>query len=134
MRLDEAAVWARVLIGATWGMSRETIRRYEIGAVPEERADPTVIAALAKVYEVPLDQLSPVVTAKVRKIMELAADVLGEGPEVTSVALPRRVPGDGVKRNNRTRPATKARAKTAAKPASPKPKPQSDSRWSRAVA
>lgn len=59
MRLDDAAVKLRDLIGPVLGVSRETIRRYEIGAVPEDEWDPIVIAGLADLYGVTIARLSP---------------------------------------------------------------------------
>jgi hypothetical protein len=58
-RLDEASVGARSILGGDFGPSRETIRRYEAGLTPEDRADPIIVMALAELYGVSLDELSP---------------------------------------------------------------------------
>lgn len=58
MRLDEASVEARRVLGAEWGPSRETIRRYETGKITEDRADAMIVTALAEVYGVSVGELS----------------------------------------------------------------------------
>lgn len=58
LRLDEASVDARRVLGTDWGPSRETIRRYESGLISEDRADPLVVTALAEIYGVSVGQLS----------------------------------------------------------------------------
>lgn len=58
MRLDEASVEARRILGASYGPSRETIRRYEAGLITEDNADPLIVTALAEIYGVSVGQLS----------------------------------------------------------------------------
>ena len=72
LRLDEASVDARRILGAEWGPSRETIRRYESGMISEDRADPLVVTALAEIYGVSVAYLSPTVfeqTAEIEKLL-----------------------------------------------------------------
>ena len=92
LRLDDAAVFARQYLASSWGVSRETIRRYENGDTTEDKVDPTFLAALAKVYGVKLDDLSPSAAARLRSITALAADVLGEGPAINIPLPPHLVP------------------------------------------
>lgn len=58
MRLDDAAYLARQILPPTMPISRETIRRYETGRVPEKEANPLYVAALAVVYGVRTADLS----------------------------------------------------------------------------
>lgn len=71
LRLDEASVDARRVLGAEWGPSRETIRRYENGMISEERADPLVVVALAEIYGVSVGQLSWVIANQVDTISRM---------------------------------------------------------------
>jgi transcriptional regulator with XRE-family HTH domain len=71
LRLDEASVEARRALGASYGPSRETIRRYEIGMVSEENADPVIVAALAEIYGVSVGHLSWVVAQQVQNLQSL---------------------------------------------------------------
>lgn len=58
LRLDDAAYLARQLLPPAMAISRETVRRYEKGRVPETDANPLYVAALAVVYEVSTSDLS----------------------------------------------------------------------------
>lgn len=68
MRLDEASVEARRVLGAEYGPSRETIRRYEAGMIAEDRADPLTVVALAEIYGVSIGQLSFVIARQAKAI------------------------------------------------------------------
>ena len=68
LRLDEASVMARDILGASYGPSRETIRRYETGMISEERADPLVVIALAEIYGVSVGQISWIVAQQSKAI------------------------------------------------------------------
>lgn len=72
--LDEAAVHIRG-IDSTYGPSRETLRRYESGETPEDRADPLIVAAAALIYGVDLTWLSPSVASQLSKVELLAAEL-----------------------------------------------------------
>ncbi len=71
MRLDEASVEARRVIGGEYGPSRETIRRYEAGLISEDRADPLIVIALAEVYGVSVGQLSWVIARQSQTISKV---------------------------------------------------------------
>lgn len=71
LRLDEASVEARRILGATYGPSRETIRRYEVGLITEERADPLVVTALAEIYGVNVGELSWPLAQQAKSIHKL---------------------------------------------------------------
>jgi transcriptional regulator with XRE-family HTH domain len=58
LRLDDASVFLRQTIGSE-GPSRETIRRYEMGLVPEGDIPAIILAGMATVYGVDLKALSP---------------------------------------------------------------------------
>lgn len=58
LSLVDAMTEARVLLPRALWITNETIRRYEKGIVPEDQADPVILAALAQVYNVPLADLS----------------------------------------------------------------------------
>lgn len=77
MPLDVASVYVRELLGSDWGLSRETLRRYEDGTTTEDRADPLVVAALADLYGVPLEWLSASVADRMEHIHSLTTRVLG---------------------------------------------------------
>lgn len=83
LRLDDASVRLRDLVGPVLGVSRETIRRYEADLVPEEKWDPVVILALADIYGVPIAQLSPVALDALARLNELSASHLAELGDVT---------------------------------------------------
>jgi len=71
MRLDEASVEARRVLGSEMGPSRETIRRYEAGLISEDRADPLIVTALAEIYGVSVGQLSWVIARQSQAISKL---------------------------------------------------------------
>lgn len=71
MRLDDAAYLVRQRLPRATGLSRETLARLERGQVPEDRADPVVIAALADVYECPVGELSPVAVVHLDSLRQL---------------------------------------------------------------
>lgn len=81
LRLDDAAYLARQLLPVTLAISRETIRRYEIGLVPEASANPIYVAALAVVYKVTVTELSPVAAADMdrlfRRVLVKLKPILG---------------------------------------------------------
>lgn len=106
-RLDDAAVFARVELQSTYGPSRETIRRYEVGEIDEDRADMVIVAALARIYNVPMESLSAVLAAQMRNVVSWAT------PANTSKRKPAAAS-----------PTTRNR----------KPKPRSTMRWSSTAA
>lgn len=63
---DEAAIEAQKRLPLSLSMSRELLRRLEIGAIQEDRANPVHVAALAGVYGARVGDISPA-----------AADALG---------------------------------------------------------
>lgn len=75
MRLDTAAVRAQDELRSSFGPSRETIRRYEIGAVDEDRADMVIVAALARIYKVPMESLSAVLAAQMNHVAGWATPI-----------------------------------------------------------
>lgn len=79
MRLDDAAYLVRQRLPQPMGLSRETLARLERGQVPEDRADPVVIAALADVYCCPVAELSPVAAVHLDSLRRLL-DRLLPGP------------------------------------------------------
>lgn len=107
LRLDNAAVFAQMELQSSFGPSRETIRRYEIGEVDEDRADMVIVAALARVYKTPMDKLSPLLAARMNHVAGWA----------TPIATAKRKPAAAS-------PTTRNR----------KPKPRSTMRWSSTAA
>lgn len=89
LRLDEASVEARRILGASYGPSRETIRRYEAGLISEDNADPLIVTALAEIYGVSVGQLSWHIAQQTRAISKMMTrhlrrdglDELKEDPE-----------------------------------------------------
>ena len=71
MRLDDAAYLVRQRLPQPMGLSRETLARLERGQVPEDRADPVVIAALADVYGCPVAELSPLAATHLSSLRQL---------------------------------------------------------------
>lgn len=70
-RLDEAAVYASELLPRR--ISRETIRRYEVGDVAPDKMDVDVIQALCRVYGRSIDDLPPIITDRAEKLRSLFA-------------------------------------------------------------
>lgn len=95
MRLDEAAVFARVELRSSYGPSRETVRRYEVGDVDEDRADMVTVAALARVYKVPMEALSPALALQFQHVMGWATPIntTRKRPAATPPTSRRRKPG-----------------------------------------
>lgn len=86
LRLDDASYKVRELLGPM-GCSRETIRRYEIGKVPEEKWDPIIILALAEVYGVPVIDLSNIAVAALQTASAVIVRHLDELPSRWTHAL-----------------------------------------------
>jgi transcriptional regulator with XRE-family HTH domain len=70
LRLDEASVYLRQIVGSE-GPSRETIRRYERGLVPESEIPAIVIAGMATIYNVDLRALSPLAADRIEHQLDL---------------------------------------------------------------
>lgn len=66
--LDDVAYHVRQHLPSSMAVSRETIRRMETGIIPESKANPVVVAALAAVYEVPVASLSKSVAADLDRL------------------------------------------------------------------
>lgn len=94
-RLDDAAVFARVELQSTYGPSRETIRRYEVGEIDEDRADMVIVAALARIYKVPMESLSAVLAAQMQHVAGWATPITTtrKRPAAKSPTTRKRKPG-----------------------------------------
>lgn len=57
--LRDVAREAQALLPPSLSMSRETLRRLEVGIISEDKANPVHIAALAQVYGVRISDISP---------------------------------------------------------------------------
>lgn len=88
LRLDDAAYLARQVLPANLGISRETIRRYETGLVPESSANPLYVAALAVVYEVTVSDLSVVAASGIDTIFRQLLSELQPVLKAVSSATP----------------------------------------------
>lgn len=94
LRLDNAAVFAQMELQSSFGPSRETIRRYEIGEVDEDRADMVIVAALARVYKTPMDKLSPLLAARMNHVAGWATPITTrKRPAAASPTTRKRKPG-----------------------------------------
>lgn len=72
LRLDDASVRVRDRVGPNIGVSRETIRRYEVGKVAPEDMNPITLTVMADVYNVSLSELAPWVDREeVRNLIDL---------------------------------------------------------------
>lgn len=68
--LDAMTEVRRLLPRPLW-VTHETLRRYEKGLVPEEKADPVLLEALAIAYGVRLEELSPAADAAFERLIDL---------------------------------------------------------------
>lgn len=64
--------------------SLETIRRLETGFTSEEKADPVIVAALAKAYGRPISELSPIAAEAVEQLRSVLYEVGGDLPSAQS--------------------------------------------------
>ena len=71
LRLDDASSEIRRILGANYGPSRETIRRYESDLISEDRADPLIVMTLAEIYGVSVGQLSWTIARQSQAISKL---------------------------------------------------------------
>lgn len=58
LQLRDVARAAEAILPMSMSISRETIRRMEVGAIPEAKANPVHVAALAEVYGVGVGDIS----------------------------------------------------------------------------
>jgi len=75
MSLLDAMTEVRGRLPRPMWVTHETIRRYEQGIMPEDRADPLLVGALAITYKVPVGWLSPAADDQLRDIFELVVEI-----------------------------------------------------------
>lgn len=71
MSFNELSFHTRSLLPRQRKITGEAIRLYETGAVPEDRVDPIVVAAVAVALDVKLSYLSPLVASDLVVIEEI---------------------------------------------------------------
>lgn len=84
LSLVEAAYEIRTWLPEADWVGYDVIRRLEAGTTPEAKADPALMAALARVYDVPVADLSEVAAKGLAKLRHLvsAAGMKGSGRSV----------------------------------------------------
>ena len=86
----EAAYSIRELLPPSEWKSYQAIHRLEVGETAETDASPALLAALAKVYDVPLAELSPVAAESRQRLLSLFLDeTLGHGSKKPGSRTPR---------------------------------------------
>ena len=75
MSLKDVMIRSGQILPPTSWVTAETIRRYEAGLVPEHKANPVLLAALATIYRVPLRELSDVAADSVDRLIELLTEL-----------------------------------------------------------
>ena len=76
LTLAEAAVYATQATNGGRRISHSTIQRMEVGMIPEDKADPIIVAALARVYGRDIETLSADAASRLVGLRELLVSQL----------------------------------------------------------
>jgi transcriptional regulator with XRE-family HTH domain len=73
LSIEELTYALRDLLPPSHRVTKETIRQYEVGIIPEESINPVVLEALAQVLECPVKDLSPFAVPSIDQLKALFA-------------------------------------------------------------